>query len=225
MTKHFDAGEPGGFTFQSPETVAAFDKHVREQLPWYDLATGIVLHVARHFIPDGGTVIDVGASTGNIGRALLPVLTQRHATLVPIDSSAEMVAKYSGPGKAICADAESFDFAARAPDVIIAFLVLMFVRPSLRGSVIRAMSASLQPGGALVIFDKREPGGGEIGQITYRLTLAAKYENGAPPDEIIRKELALAGVQRPLDPDELAGFSEIFRFGDFSGWLYAAPKR
>ena len=86
------------------------------------------------------------------------------------------------------------------------------------------MTSALRPGGAMIVFDKREPGGGEVGQITYRLTLAAKYENGAPADEIIRKELALAGVQRPLHPSELADFYEVFRFGDFSGWLYAAGK-
>lgn len=220
----FDAGDPGSFTFHSPETVAAFDKHVREQLPWYDLATGIVLHVARHFVPEGGTVIDVGASTGNIGRILEPLIAQRHATFIPIDASAEMVAKYAGPGKAVHAAAEEFDFAARDPDVIIAFLVMMFVRPALRHHVIKAMCAALRPGGAVIVFDKRESGGGEVGQVTYRLTLAAKYENGAPPDEIIRKELSLAGVQRPLAPEELAGFHELFRFGDFSGWLYTASK-
>ena len=40
------------------------------------------------------------------------------------------------------------------------------------------------------------------------------------PDEIIAKELSLAGVQRPLSEEELPGFTPVFRFGDFAGWLY-----
>jgi tRNA (cmo5U34)-methyltransferase len=79
---------------------------------------------------------------------------------------------------------------------------------------------ALKIGGAIIVFDKAEPLGGYAGTILSRLTLAAKYEAGATPDEIIRKELSLAGVQRPLSRNELDGFDEIFRFGDFAGWLY-----
>jgi tRNA (cmo5U34)-methyltransferase len=224
MDQRFDPGQPGGFTFQSIETAEAFDAHVREQLPWYDLATGVVVHFARHFIPADGTIIEVGASTGNIGRALQPVVAQRRARYLAIDNSAEMVKRYAGPGEPIESAAEDFDFGRQQPDLIIAFLVLMFVRPAVRFGLVERMRAALRPGGAIIVFDKREPSGGEVGQIMYRLTLAAKYENGAPPEEIIRKELSLAGVQRPLASNELRGFVEIFRFGDFSGWLYAADK-
>ena len=31
-----------------------FDGHVREQLPWYDMATAAVAMIARHYIPHGG---------------------------------------------------------------------------------------------------------------------------------------------------------------------------
>ncbi|WP_321900045.1 hypothetical protein, partial [Paraburkholderia heleia] len=43
--------------------------HVHEQLPWYDLATETVVHFARHYIPNGGRVYDIGCATGNVGRA------------------------------------------------------------------------------------------------------------------------------------------------------------
>ena len=41
-------------------------------------------------------------------------------------------------------------------------------------------------------------------------------------EEIIAKELSLAGVQRPLREEELAGFAQLFRFGDFGGWIVCA---
>lgn len=215
--------EAGSWTFKSPEVVAAFDRHVREQLPWYDLATGIVTHVARHYICEGGTVIDIGASTGNVGRAIGPILQARKASLVAIDNSADMVAAYDAPGEAELADAVEFDFAARAPDLVVAFLVLMFVPPAKRRGMINRMINAVRPGGAVLVFDKMAPAGGHVGAVLSRLTLAAKYEAGATAEEIIRKELSLAGVQRPITVDELPGFESVFQFGDFAGFLFEKP--
>ena len=62
------------WTFQgfAPE----FDAHVREQLPWYGMATESVALIARHYIPRRGLIYDLGASTGNVGRALSPTLAE-----------------------------------------------------------------------------------------------------------------------------------------------------
>ena len=103
---------PSDWTFRTPAVAAAFDAHVRESLPWYDFVTGAVAHFARAYIPKGGYVIDVGASTGNIGRALAPTLDQRNAYLLPIDNSEDMAKIYAGPGQMVVADAVSFNFAA-----------------------------------------------------------------------------------------------------------------
>lgn len=221
-TKKFEIAET--WTFRDPAVASAFDHHVREQLPWYDLATGIVTHVARHYVPPGGTVVDVGASTGNVGRALASILGDRSARLIAIDNAAEMANVYDGPGQLIVEDVVDFDFAAYKPDLIVAFLVLMFVPVAERRGVIAKMMQSIQPGGAVLIFDKAQPRSGYLGNMVYRLTLAAKYEaGGATGDEIIRKELSLAGVQRPIAEAELPGFEPVFRFGDFAGWVYEAP--
>ena len=46
---------PENWTFESKEVADHFDEHVREQLPWYDLATqggssrGPALHAARRY--------------------------------------------------------------------------------------------------------------------------------------------------------------------------------
>ncbi len=216
-----DVPDPGSWTFKSARVAGDFDRHVREQLPWYDLATGIVSHVARHYVPPGGRVYDCGASTGNVGRAIGPVLQQRSASLIAYDESQEMVDRYDAPGAAIRADIREADLSGA--DLIVAFLVMMFVPPADRAALISRMIQSLKPGGAILIFDKMAARGGHVGSVIYRLTLAAKYEAGALPEEIIRKELSLAGVQRPMTEDELPGFDQIFRFGDFAGYLYEAP--
>ncbi|RRY08815.1 methyltransferase domain-containing protein [Brucella anthropi] len=219
--KSFDI--PENWTFKTPEVAAAFDSHVREQLPWYDIATGIVAHVARHYVPENGTVIDVGASTGNVGRAISKTLSDRQARLIAIDNAADMAERYQAPGEMIVSDVLAFDFQPYKPDLIVAFLALMFVPVANRAGVVRQMVNAIQPGGAVLVFDKMAARAGHIGSVIYRLTLAAKYENGAPADEIIQKELSLAGVQRPMTEAELPGFDPIFRFGDFAGFIYERP--
>jgi tRNA (cmo5U34)-methyltransferase len=211
---------PAEWTFKSKSVAAAFDSHVREQLPWYDVATGIVAHLARSYVPQGGVVVDVGASTGNVGRAIAKTLEARKASLVAVDSSHDMVAVYDAPGQFVVADAVDFDFAARKPDLIVCFLSLMFVPVSARAALVERMRASLAPGGAVVVFDKMIPNAGYLGTVAFRLTLAAKYEAGAKPYEIIAKELSIEGLQRPMSPAELPGFVEVFRFGDFAGFVH-----
>lgn len=211
---------PGNWTFRSPAVVEAFDSHVRESLPWYEIVTGAVAQIARSYIPQSGVVIDVGASTGNIGRAIAGTLDARSAELLALDPSPAMAPAYDAPGQLVIADAESFDFMSRKPDVIVCFLALMFVPVKARAGLIERMQASVQPGGAIIVVDKMIPRPGYVGTVNFRLTLAAKYEAGASPAEIIAKELSIAGVQRPMSEEELVGFVEFFRFGDFAGFIW-----
>jgi tRNA (cmo5U34)-methyltransferase len=217
----------GDWTFQREDIARDFDAHVREQLPWYDLATGAVAHIARHYIPEGGLVYDIGASTGNIGRSLAETLVTRNARLVAIEASAEMVRQYQGPGEIVQADALTFPF--EEFDVAIVFLVLMFLPPGRRKGFLRDLCAKIRPGGALIIFDKVTGPSGYLSTVLHRLTIAGKVATGATPAEIIAKELSLIGVQRPLGARfmELAVSpmpTEVFPFGEFVGWVIENPE-
>lgn len=209
---------PRDWTFKNRSVADAFDRHVREQLPWYDLATGVVAHFARHYVPQRGLVYDIGASTGNIGRAIEDTLKSRSALLVALEPAKEMARLYNGPGKLIITDAVSYNF--KPYDFAVCFLVLMFIAPDQRRDLMRKLRSKLKPGGALVIFDKCQPVTGYPATAMQRLTLAGKVSAGVDSNEVIAKELSLAGAQRPLAPSELPRRSvEIFRFGEFAGWL------
>lgn len=210
---------PNEWTFKSKEVADGFNRHVREQLPWYDLTTGIIAHIARHYIPAGGVVYDVGASTGNIGRAIQDTLTQRNATFYAIDNAQEMADIYQGPGEFVISDAMEYEF--KNFDFAVAFLAVMFFPVAKRKQWISNMVSKINPGGALIIFDKCSPGSGYSSSVISRLTLAGKVSQGVSADEIIKKELSLAGIQRPIDWKNIipAKAIEVFRFGDFCGWL------
>jgi tRNA (cmo5U34)-methyltransferase len=216
---------PTEWTFESVESVDGFDAHVREQLPWYDLVTESIGQIAKHYIGVGGLVYDIGAATGNIGRAIRPTLAAREAGLVNIESSQPMVEHLDAhaPGIAKRARAEHYEYAPY--DFAVANLTLMFIRPDCLPDMLDRLVSAMNPGGGLVVVERMMPAQGYASIVMSRLTLAAKATSGAAAEDIIAKELSLAGVQRPLDPSlmSLHGATEWFRYGDFAGWLIEKP--
>ncbi len=207
----------GAWTFENKEIAEAFDNHVEEQLPWYKLATDIIVHICRHYIPKNGLVYDIGASTGNIGIGIRDILEQRKANLIALEPSEEMRSLYQGGGQLLSDLAEEYKY--KNFDVAICFLSLMFIPVASRYRLISELKEKCNPGGVIIIFDKMISSGGYPSLISYRLTLVNKIAAGAKAEDIIKKELSLSGVQRPIDPSLLQGAIEIFRIGDFAGWI------
>ena len=182
------------------------------------MATESVALIAWHYIPRQGLVYDLGASTGNVGRVLASTLHEREARLVALDECRDMVAAYRGPGRAITADVARYPY--KAFDVGIAFLTLMFLPVPERRRLLVTLRGKVKPGGAIIVVDKEESPGGYPATVLSRLTWDCKLRQGAEPGAVMRKELSLSGVQRPLYKGELGPDAvEVFRFGDFAGWL------
>jgi tRNA (cmo5U34)-methyltransferase len=212
---------PTDWTFHSKNVADNFDIHVREQLPWYDLATGMVAHIGRHYLPENGLMYDLGASTGNITHALASELDKRKVKAISIDNAEPMKDVWRGVGDFEVADIREYDY--KPYDFCACFLVLMFLPPVQQRQVFEKLYKNLNPGGALVIFDKTASYNGYLGTVMHRVTLAGKVATGVPSEAIVKKELSLAGAQRPIDPDALLfqqyGVKEVFRFGEFAGWV------
>lgn len=210
---------PQEWTFNTSGVADEFDAHVREQLPWYDLVTDAIVQIGRHYISEGGHVYDIGASTGNVGRALSETLAQRNATLIAIEAAPEMAAKYVGPGDLEVCRAETYAY--QQFDFCVSMLALMFVPPSEARSLLRRLVEAIKPGGALVVVERMLPPSGYLSIVTSRLTLSAKAAMGAPADQIIAKELSIAGVQRPINARMMREVNAVewFRFGDFAGYI------
>lgn len=212
---------PTDWTFKNASVADGFERHVREQLPWYELATGAVAHVARHYIGEKGLIYDIGASTGNISRALADTAAARTARIINIEPSPEMCDRFNGAGKLVQADALDFDY--EQFDVAICFLTVMFMPIGERVAFLRRLQSKIKPGGAMIVFDKTEIGVGYLSTVMHRLTIAGKVATGCDPKEIIEKELSLCGVQRPLSYQfmrhALPNAVEMFRFGEFAGYV------
>lgn len=209
---------PKTWTFKNAEVAEKFETHVREQLPWYSMATEAVAHVVRHYLPHGGLMYDIGASTGNVGRAVETVLRDRSASLIAVEESDEMAQKYRGPGILIQEPAQSVNF--QSFDVATLFLVLMFIPVTERAALITRLRKELKPGGVIIIFDKMISHSGYFGTVLRRLTMDWKLRSGATAKDILAKELSLSGVQRPISP-RILGKDAVcfFTFGEFSGYV------
>jgi len=206
----------GGWTFNNSDIAKGFDTHVREQLPWYDLSTGVVAHVIRHYLPENGLMYDIGASTGNISKSVANILQERNAHCISIEPSKNMIDLFNGYGEIVQTVAEVHDY--KKFDVAVLFLAIMFVPVAHRESLLAKLIKNCRIGGCIIIFDKCEPKGGYIGTVLSRLTLAGKVATGTPANEIVAKELSLSGCQRPYTLD-IKEATEVFRFGDFAGWV------
>jgi tRNA (cmo5U34)-methyltransferase len=181
--------------------------------------SGAAAHIARHYIPQKGTVLDLGCSTGNTGILLDDCVQSRSVHYIPIDNSSQMIDIYRGPGTPILQDFSDPDWKIPEYDVAILFLSLMFTAPHLRPLFIERLLQSKRDGGCVIVVDKSESFGGYIGTIMARLTLAGKLATGTSEVDIVTKELSLMGIQRPLDISQFPNPVEVFRFGEFAGWV------
>jgi tRNA (cmo5U34)-methyltransferase len=219
-----DAWIPPSWTFKSPLVAAKFDRHVREQLPWYDQVVEAIAHIGAHYLPEYGLFYDIGASTGTVGRALAPIIRARNVDYFPIEPSAALAAKIPRellngrrPIETTIQDAMrevcAFDFA-------VCNLVLMFLKVADRASVVRDLIARVKPGGAIVFVEKTLAPPGYLGTVMRRMTIRWKLKTTSL-EEIVAKELSLAGVQRPINPSIIpVDATRFFQFGEFVGWVW-----
>ncbi|CAH6874484.1 tRNA (Cmo5U34)-methyltransferase [Vibrio chagasii] len=209
---------PKDWTFKNSDVAEGFDTHVREQLPWYNIASSMTAHFARNYLPENGVLLDLGCSTGNVSDSCRETITNRNVSVVNVDNSEEMAELFRGVGEVTIANIENFEIPEF--DVCVMFLSMMFVPVNSRSALIMELMKNTRKGGLVLIVDKMESFSGYSGQVINRLNLVNKLDAGAKPDEVLAKELSLSGVQRPINPELLNSFTKWFQIGEFCGYLY-----
>jgi tRNA (cmo5U34)-methyltransferase len=218
------------WTFESKEIVETFDNHVREQLPWYDLLTTAVVYIARNYMPKGCIITEIGVSTGNMTKALLPTFDERDGcSYQAIDASPMMCDVFNVNIQhplVTCYEADILDILDDDMDgidtshVTILFLTLMFIRVDERERLIKTLINNSYKGGCIIVVDKVLDHGGYFATVLKRLTMHFKLQQGAKPEDVLAKEMSLSGVQIPIDPAILGpDAKQFFRMGEFAGWV------
>jgi tRNA (cmo5U34)-methyltransferase len=206
------------WSFESREVADKFDKHVREQLPWYDMITDAVVYITRNYLTEGNRVVDIGASTGNLSRKLLPLAEERKGRVLAIEKSLSMICKMDDMEDVGVMHADINDIDIPEAQVYILFLTMMFIPVDKRADLINKLSDKIKSGGCIIIVDKINHAG-YFGTVMKRLTWHWKIQQGAQAEDIVNKEMSLAGVQIPIDEEMLDDAKEFFRMGEFAGWV------
>lgn len=209
---------PSSWTFKNKEVATSFDNHVREQLPWYDLASDLTCHLIKSYVPENGLFYDLGCSTGNITKRCSDFLLERKVDCISVDNSEQMGEIFEGVGK--FENHNLCKFTAKEYDVAVMFLSLMFVPVYRRKYLIGQMMERQRKGGALIVVDKFTPANGYLSKSISRMTFLNKLNQGCPKDEVIEKEMSLVGVQRPCDFELFEKFERWFQVGEFIGYVY-----
>jgi tRNA (cmo5U34)-methyltransferase len=214
-----------------------FDDMLNRSVPFYRETQRMAVELGTQFLESGGTVYDVGCSTGNtLVGFLKAVPADQPVRFVGLEPSPSMRQRVTEKLAALGGDErvtvlpdpiESFERLEDAR-VILMLYTLQFVRPLFRGRVLRMCQESLTPGGCLILAEKILADNSALSRLYIDLYHDYKRRAGYSGDEVVRKREALENVLVPYrDSENLAmlaeaGFSvvdHVFRWYNFTVYL------
>jgi tRNA (cmo5U34)-methyltransferase len=216
------------------EVVQHFDEHVSKSVPLYREGHELICELSDFFIKPDSLCYELGCSTGELTLKLAAHNQAKpSARFIGIDVEPDMIAsaKRKAADRGITANFLTDDVlqAELEPaDLIVCYYLVQFVRPSQRQRLIDKLYASLQWGGALILFEKVRGPDARFQDICARLYDDYKLRQGYSPEEIVGKARSIKGVLEPfstqgnVDMLKRAGFIDIMtilKYVSFEGFL------
>jgi len=200
-------------------TPKAFDSHVNKSVPLYQEGHRLIHGFIDFFSRPGGTIIDVGCSTGTLLESLARKPVASKVSFIGYDIEADMVRQ----ARVTCAnldnvtvrqgDAQSIDYADST--AVIMYYTLQFVSKGQRETVLRRAVSGLRAGGALLLFEKTLACDARTQDMVNQLYMDFKRANGFDNNEIYNKTLSLRSVMEPQPSEDThallraCGFSSV----------------
>jgi len=217
------------------EVTSVFDDMLERSIPQYDTMRGLVFEVGRRFVPERGTVLDLGCSRGGALAPFVATFGDR-ASYVGVEIAPPMLAacrkRFASEIESGVVSVLDLDLRVSDPEVdatlTLAVLTLQFLPPQARARVVRAIHDRTAPGGALLLVEKVCGGSPETDELLTDLYHGLKRAHGYGEEEIERKRLSLEGVLVPASAawnETLltdAGFAHVecfWRVLNFAGWI------
>jgi tRNA (cmo5U34)-methyltransferase len=217
------------------DVALSFDEHVSKSVPLYEVGHQLVCNLSDFFLKHDSICYEIGCSTGELTLKLAKHnVSKPVARFIGIDLEEDMVKvarqKKESANLAnvefMVDDVLQADF--QRPDIIVAYYTVQFIRPSERQRLIDKVFASLNWGGAFILFEKVRANDARFQDITTSLYNDFKLSQGYTPEEIFMKARSLKGVLEPfstqgnLDMLKRAGFVDIIsvmKYVCFEGFL------
>ena len=209
----------GDFDFKNSEVAKNFTAHIKEQLPWVDLARRYCRFLVQSIAPKNALIYDIGSANGENYRAFEDIIKQRKINYIELEPSQQMIDLNMNDTQKICIEAERYKF--EKFDIAICFLTFCFIAPKYRKKLIKTLKKKVKEGGAIILLEKFNNNGNYRQVISTRFNMSEKILQGAEIEDVLKKDLALNGIQIPLAhrllPKEAKCF---FKISDFEGWIY-----
>ncbi len=205
-----------------------FDDHVRKSVPDYDRIQDMAASFADWFVKDGGSVVDLGASTGETLLRIKNRNPNKEIDVIGYDNSRAMIQQAKAKGVDVHFCDLSMLTEMRGHDYGVSLYTLQFLRPGAKQTVLSVCYDSLKRGGGFFVVEKVLGSIPEFQDIAQQLYWEMKMENGLSPEEVLNKAAALRGNMFPATVAEnealfrRVGFVRhelVYRHLQFAGWL------
>lgn len=210
-----------------------FVDHIRQSVPLYAEGHELICQLSDFFVSNTSSVYELGVSTGELLKKL--ALHNRHkpgARWIGADVEPAMIAK----ARSHCADMPNITIVEEdirllpleAPDLVVSYYTLQFVAPRDRQALFDRIYASLNWGGAFIMFEKVRAPDARFQDIMVTLYNDFKLQQGFSPEEILTKTRSLKGVLEPFSTEgnlgllRRAGFQDVMsiaKYVCFEGFL------
>lgn len=212
-----------------------FDDMISRSVPFYHEMQQLICDLTQQFIQPDTHVLDFGCSTGTTLISLSKAICPSHLiSFRGFDNSLPMLEKARNRAQnaeqVIDFQFQDLNQSFEIPvcSVAIFNLVLQFLQPSRRGSLVEDLYKSLMPGGLVIVIEKVSPEDESLLHLWTTLYHQFKKRQGYTDIEILRKQAALTKVLIPWKASETmalfkdSGFSKIesiFQWQHFMGFM------
>ena len=210
-----------------------FVSHIRQSVPLYEEGHELVCQLSDFFVSASSTVYELGTSTGELLKKV--ALRNKHrdgARYIGSDVEAAMVPR----ARAHCADVPAISIieedarvqVLEPSDLILSYYTMQFIPPRDRQALFDKIYASLNWGGAFIMFEKVRAPDARFQDIMVTLYNEFKLKQGFSYEEIVTKTQSLKGVMEPFSTEgnmgllRRAGFQDITtvsKYVCFEGYL------
>lgn len=180
-----------------------FDDHVKRSIPNYGRVMEKIGFISQFFIENGSRYLDIGSSTGRTVLEVVYANRGKSLDVDMVDSTPEMAdvlrrryrdrAKPKQTFTVYCFDITKFFFVARY-DLIVASLVIQFIKKELREALLRNIYESLNAGGAFVWYEKCSEQSPTATDIMKQYINEYKTHSGLSPESVLNKDDVLRGI-------------------------------
>jgi len=219
-------GQIVDFAF-SAEVAAVFPDMIRRSVPGYETMVPVTGLIAARHLGEAGVAYDLGCSLGATTLAILQQNPNPDIRVIGVDNSEPMI---TGARQAISDARASFvlqdlrETDVSGARVVVLNLVLQFVDPEDRLTLLRQLHEQMAPAGLLIVSEKVRHDDAWLHEFYDNTHLAWKQANGYSDLEVSAKRTALENVMR-IDTEaehmsrfEAAGFQRAEQWYRCTNW-------